>query len=107
MARTSRCRSDTRSGSSTGMKSITSPTPPGVRNRVIRMAVSGKYSCRTTHSSLSAAIRNRPPRSASSSEANTLGASKRGQQNQLAVPSVERRAAVCRSPIRPCSAIGG
>ena len=27
------------------MKSITSPTPSGVMNRVIKMAVSGKYSC--------------------------------------------------------------
>ena len=32
----------------TGMKSVTSPTPSGVMNRVIRMAVSGKYSCRET-----------------------------------------------------------
>ena len=62
-----------RPGSSTGMKSMTSPTPPGVMNRVIRIAVSGKYSCLTTQSSLSAAIRKRPPRSRSSSEANTLG----------------------------------
>ena len=63
-----------RSGSSTGMKSITSPTPPAVMNRVIRIAVSGKYSCLTTQSSPSAAIRKRPPLSWSSSDANTLGA---------------------------------
>ena len=38
--------------------------------------------------------------------AKTLGESKRGQQNQSIVPSVATRAAVCRSPISPCSAIG-
>ena len=106
-ARTSRWRAVAWSGSSTGMKSITSPTPPAVMNRVIRIAVSGKYSCLTTASSPSAAIRKRPPLSWSSSDANTLGASKRGQQNQSIVPSVLTNAAVCKSPIRPCSAIGG
>jgi hypothetical protein len=30
-----------------------------------------------------------------------------GQQNQSMVPSVLTRAAVCRSPIRPCSLMGG
>jgi len=34
-------------------------------------------------------------------------ASNRGQQNQSTVPSVVTNAAVCRSPIRPCSPIGG
>jgi len=32
----------------TGMKSCTSPTPSGVMNRVINIAVSGKYSCLVT-----------------------------------------------------------
>ena len=43
-SRTSRWRS-VALPSMTGMKSTTSPTPSGVRNRVIRIAVSGKYSC--------------------------------------------------------------
>ena len=34
-----------------------------------------------------------------------LGESKRGLQNQSIVPSVATSADVCRSPIRPCSAI--
>jgi hypothetical protein len=38
--------------------------------------------------------------------AKTLGESKRGQQYQSIVPSVPTSATVCRSPIRPCSAIG-
>ena len=36
----------------------------------------------------------------------SLGESKLGQQYQSIVPSVPTSAAVCRSPIRPCSAIG-
>ena len=36
-----------------------------------------------------------------------LGESNRGQQNQSIVPSVVTSAAVCRSPIRPWSAIRG
>jgi hypothetical protein len=55
---------------------VTSLTPSGVMNRVISMAVSGT-------------IRNQPPWSASSSKANTLGESKREQQNQ---PTVSARA---------------
>jgi hypothetical protein len=51
-------------------------------------------------------MRNRPPRSASRIAAKTLGESKRGQQYQSIVPSVPTSATVCRSPIRPCSAIG-
>ena len=76
-------------------------------NLVIRTAVSGKYSCFVTASGSSAAIRKCPPRSGSSSDANTLGESNRGTQNQSIVPSVETSAAVCRSPIRPCSEISG
>jgi hypothetical protein len=75
-------------------------------NRVTRMAVSGKYSWRTTLSP-STVIRKRPPRLRSSKEAKTLGESKRGQQNQSMQPSVPTRAEVCRSPINPCSAIAG
>jgi hypothetical protein len=51
-------------------------------------------------------IRNKPPRSASRIAAKTLGESKRGQQYQSIVPSVPTSATVCRSPIRPCSAMG-
>ena len=76
-------------------------------NRVIRIAVSGKYSCFVTKSDPSGAMRNRPPRSASSNDANTLGASNRGTQNQSIVPSVATSAAVWRSPISPWSEIGG
>jgi hypothetical protein len=42
MMRINRWFAVARSGSSIGMKSITSPTPSGVMNRVIRIAVSGK-----------------------------------------------------------------
>src|SRR5215469_7207358 len=48
-----------------------------------------------------------PPLSASSREANTLGESNRGQQNQSMVPSAATSAAVCRSPISPCSLMSG
>jgi len=44
-----------------------------------------------------------PPSSRSRIVPNTLGASNAGQQYQSIVPS----ATVCRSPTRPCSAIGG
>src|SRR5690349_3931624 len=40
-------------------------------------------------------------------DANRLGESNLGQQNQSIVPSTATSAAVCRSPIRPCSAIVG
>jgi hypothetical protein len=83
------------------MKSVTSPTPSSVRNLVISIAVSGKYNCLDTYLSVAGAIRAYPPLSASSSDANTLGESNRGQQNQSTVPSVVTSAAVCRSPIRP------
>ncbi len=77
-------------------------------NRVISTAVSWKYHClRVTPSRASGAIRKYPPRSRSSSAANTLGESNRGQQNQSMLPPVVTSAAVCRSPISPCSAIGG
>jgi hypothetical protein len=49
---------------------------------------------------------NRPPRSASRIAPKTLGESKRGQQYRSIVPSVPTSATVCRSPIRPCSAMG-
>ena len=52
-------------------------------------------------------MRKRPPPLASSSDAKTLGESKRGAQNQSMVPSVATSAAVCRSPISPWSAISG
>ncbi len=84
-----------------GMKSVTSPTPSAVRNRVISIAVSGKYSCRLTYLSVAGATDMYPPLSASSRDANTLGESNRGVQNQSTVPSVATSAAVCRSPIRP------
>jgi hypothetical protein len=88
------------------MKSCTSPTPSGIRKRVMRMLVSGRYSCFEVQPSPSGEMRNRPPRSASRIAAKTLGESKRGQQYQSIVPSVPTRATVWRSPIRPCSAIG-
>ena len=46
-----------------------------------------------------------PALSSSSSAPNTLGESNRGQQNQSIEPSVLTSAAVCRSPISPCSEI--
>ena len=45
--RTSRCRS-VASPPATGMKSISSPTPSSVMNRVMRIAVFGRYSWRDT-----------------------------------------------------------
>src|SRR4051794_38528480 len=92
------------------MKSATSPTPPGPMNRVTRMAVSDRYSCRTdmpSPSGASAAMRQWPPRSLSRSEAKTLGESKRGVHHQSTVPADDTRAAVWRSPTIPCSAMGG
>ena len=88
------------------MKSCTSPTPSGVRNRVIRTLVSGKYSCLIEWHSWVGSIRQNPPFSASSIDANTLGESNRGQQHQPMVPSVPTSATVWRLPITPCSAIG-
>ena len=40
-----------------GMKSWISPTPPGVRKRVIRTFVSGKYSCFGVQPSAAGVIR--------------------------------------------------
>ena len=108
------------------MKSCTSQTPSASRKRVIRTLVSGKYSClwslrrsrsapETMRLSIVAceltistgAMRKKPPRSASSRAAKTLGESKLGQQYQSIVPSTATNATVCRSPMTPCSAIGG
>lgn len=84
-----------------GMKSITSPTPDGMMNRVIRM----RYSCLVRHVPASGAIREYPPLPVSRMEAKTLGESKRGQQYQSIVPSVSTRVAVCRSPMSPWSSM--
>jgi hypothetical protein len=43
--RTSRCRS-VAWFPAIGMKSVTSPTPSALRNRVIKIGVPGRYSCR-------------------------------------------------------------
>ena len=83
------------------MKSTTSPTPASVMNRVIKTAVSGWYICFVVYAPLAGATRKCPPRSSSSKAPNTLGESKRGQQNQSIDPSVLINAAVCRSPIKP------
>ena len=93
--------------SPTGMKSWTSPTPAGVRKRVISTLVSGKYSCLFCHSPSAGRSAKCPPRSASSNEANMLGESNRGEQYQSIVPSVLISATVWRLPITPWSAIGG
>src|SRR4051812_5116282 len=85
------------------MKSTTSPTPASVKNRVTRTAESGKYICDVVYSVPAGRMRKCPPRSSSSNAPNTLGESNRGQQNQSTEPSVVTRAAVCRSPISPCS----
>jgi hypothetical protein len=108
------------------MKSCTSQTPSASKKRVIRMFESGRYIClwalacargaawirrRTTVASVltssSGATRKKPPRSASRSAAKTLGESKLGQQYQSIVPSTATSATVWRSPMTPCSAIGG
>ena len=65
------------------------------------MAVSGRYICFVARVGVTAVDAKRPPRRSSSSDANTLGESKRGQQNQSIVPSVATSAAVCRSPMSP------
>ena len=73
----------------------------------MRIALPGRYSCRVTYPSVAGAMRKKPPRSRSSSEANTLGESNRGQQYQSTVPSVATSAAVCRSPMSPWSSMAG
>src|SRR3954469_10745820 len=88
-----------------GMKSTTWPRPSAVKKRVTRTAVSGRYICLAVYVSSAGRIRKCPPRSSSSSAPNTLGESKRGQQNQSTEPSVVIRAAVCRSPMIPWSAM--
>jgi len=90
-----------------GMKSTTSPTPASVRKRVMRMAVSGKYSCLVVTESAAGRTRKWPPLRWSKSAPNMLGESKRGAQNQSIDPSVLTRALVWRSPIKPWSAIDG
>ena len=52
-------------------------------------------------------IRNFPPLRASSSEAKTLGPSKRGAQKKSIVPSLVTRAEVWRSPMSPWSLMRG
>jgi hypothetical protein len=91
----------------TGMKSTISPTPASVMNRVMRTAVSGKYSCLLVETSAVGLIRKWPPLSWSSSAPKMLGESKRGAQNQSIDPSVATRAEVWRSPMRPWSAMSG
>src|SRR5690348_10827307 len=88
-----------------GMKSTTCPIPSSVKNRVTRTAVSGRYICFEVNEGSAGRIRKWPPRSSSSRAPKTLGESKRGQQNQSIEPSVVTSAAVCRSPMRPCSAM--
>src|SRR3954452_13061294 len=88
-----------------GMKSRTWPSPSAVKKRVTRTAVSGRYICLAVYAASAGRIRKCPPRSSSSSAPNTLGESKRGQQNQSTEPSVVIRAAVCRSPMIPWSAM--
>ncbi len=82
------------------MKSVTSATPVGLKKRVSRIAVSGRYSCLLEHG-MAGAIRKLPPMSASSTAANRLGASKRRGQNQSMLPSRPTSAAVRRSPMSP------
>jgi len=74
---------------------------------VIRIAVSGRYICLVSKASEDGRIRKCPPRPWSSNDPKILGESKRGEQNQLIDPSVATRAAVCRSPIKPWSAMSG
>ena len=75
--------------------------------RVIRIAVSGKYSCVVAKVEARGRIRNRPPFWWSSRAPKMLGESNLGAQNQSTEPSEATSAAVCRSPIRPWSAIRG
>ena len=62
------------------------------------MAVSGMYICFVVRAGVTGANAKRPPRRSSSSDANTLGESKRGQQNQSIVPSVATSAARLKIP---------
>src|SRR6476620_6585548 len=86
------------------MKSTTSPTELSPRNRVTRMFESGRYICFVRVAPAQRTL-NRPTRSPSSSAAKTEGESKRGRHSQSMSPSVETRAAVCRSPMTPWSSI--
>ncbi len=76
------------------MKSTTSPVPSSVMNRVMSTAVSGKYSCFPAPVNPAGRMRQNPPRSRSSNDANIDGESNRGQQNQSTVPSVDTSAVV-------------
>src|SRR4051794_1901730 len=87
------------------MKSTTWPTPDSVKNRVTSTAVSGKYTCVLVYSMPVGCTRKWPPFVSSSRAPKTLGESNRGKQNQSIDPSVVTRAAVCRSPIIPWSAM--
>src|SRR4051812_20061163 len=102
--RTSRWRAGPFPGAG-GMKSTTSPIPSSARKRVMRIAVSGRYSCLVVYVVPLGRTVQCPPRSGSSSAPNTDGESNLGEQNQSIDPSVETRAAVRRSPISPCSAM--
>jgi hypothetical protein len=84
-----------------GMKSTTSPTPSGVRNRVMRTLESGRYICRRLASGDVAATRKCPPFLSSRIEAKRLGESKKGRHSQSIVPSMPTSAAVWRSPMTP------
>ena len=83
------------------MKSMTSPTPPSVMNRVMSTAVSGKYSCFETNVSSAGATRKRPPLCASSSAPNTLGESNRGTQDQSTDPSDGHQSGGLQVPDQP------
>jgi hypothetical protein len=89
-----RRRSDATRGRSIGMKSTTSAIPDSDRNRVTRIAVSGMYICLVVRAGVTGANAKRPPRRSSSRDANTLGESNRGQQNQSIVPSAATSAAL-------------
>jgi hypothetical protein len=58
---------------------------------VAAFAESGRYICRVRYGSSTGRTRKWPPRSWSSRAPNTLGGSKRGQQNQSTEPSVRRQ----------------
>jgi hypothetical protein len=74
--------------------------PPAVVNVVSRTFVPGRYR-RFDSKGSSGARAKRPPRSASSSDANTLPESRSGRQSQSTEPSRATSATVRPSPIAP------
>src|SRR3712207_8756464 len=65
----------------------TCPIPAGVKKRVTRTAVSGRYICEDVYSVPAGQIRKCPPRSSSTMAPKTLGESNRGDRKSTRLNS--------------------